>query len=161
MPRRKCGRAQPVFGGLLMRRLDDWWHPIDTTHRRVCRRRAGAITTDSFGARERLTVDGAAYAIYRLDRVAGSDLLPYSLKVQLENLLRNKDGRLVTAEQASALANWDPVATQGSEIQFMPARVLLQDFTGVSCVVAASIEVPRRLLGDDLSEGVRSKLLNR
>jgi aconitase A len=83
------------------------------------------------------------------------------LKVLLENLLRNEDGRLVTGEQASALANWDPVATQGSEIQFMPARVLLQDFTGVSCVVAASIEVPRRLLGDDLSEGVRSKLLNR
>ena len=62
-----------------------------------------------------------AYEIYRLDRVDGSARLPYSLKVLLENLLRNEDGRLVTAEQISALAGWEPAAEHGTEIQFTPA----------------------------------------
>jgi aconitate hydratase len=65
----------------------------------------------------------------------GAERLPYSLKVLLENLLRNEDGRLVTAEQVQAIAGWDPAAAHGGEIQFTPARVLLQDFTGVPCVV--------------------------
>jgi len=85
--------------------------------------------------RDRLTVGDNAYDIFRLDRIDGVDRLPYGLKVLLENLLRNQDGRLVTAEQVQALAAWDPAATQGSEIQFSPARVLLQDFTGVPCIV--------------------------
>lgn len=90
---------------------------------------------DSFGTRDRLTVDDTTYQIYRLDRVDDSARLPYSLKVLLENLLRNEDGRLVTAEQVSALAAWDPSAEHGREVAYTPARVLMQDFTGVPCVV--------------------------
>ncbi len=90
---------------------------------------------DSFGTRDRLAVDGTSYQIRRLDRIDGSARLPFSLKVLLENLLRNEDGRLVTAEQASALAGWDPAAAHGREIAYTPARVLMQDFTGVPCVV--------------------------
>ena len=93
------------------------------------------MTTNSFGARDRLEVGDTAYEIFRLDRVDGSARLPYSLKVLLENLLRNEDGTLVTAAQVAALASWDPKAESGTEIQFTPARVLLQDFTGVPCVV--------------------------
>ncbi|MGH3525643.1 MAG: aconitate hydratase, partial [Mycobacterium sp.] len=92
-------------------------------------------TSNSFGTRDQLTVDDTAYQIHRLDRVDGSARLPYSLKVLLENLLRNEDGRLVTAEQVSALAAWDPSAKHGREVAYTPARVLMQDFTGVPCVV--------------------------
>ena len=81
------------------------------------------MTSNSFGACDRLTVDDATYQIVRLDRVAGSARLPFSLKVLLENLLRNEDGPLVTAAQIEALAGWDPAA----EIQFTPARVLGRD----------------------------------
>ncbi|WP_349897452.1 aconitate hydratase AcnA [Parafrigoribacterium soli] len=91
--------------------------------------------TNSFGARSTLSVDDTDYEIYRLDAVPGSERLPYSLKVLLENLLRNEDGTLVTAEQVRAIADWDPAADHGAEIQYTPARVLLQDFTGVPCVV--------------------------
>ncbi len=91
--------------------------------------------TDSFGARATLAVEGTNYEIYRLDSVEGSARLPYSLKVLLENLLRNEDGRLVTSDQIRAVADWDPAAEHGAEIQYTPARVLLQDFTGVPCVV--------------------------
>ncbi|MEO8750711.1 MAG: aconitate hydratase AcnA [Allobranchiibius sp.] len=90
---------------------------------------------NSFDARSQLTVGDMSYTIYRLDRIAGSERLPYSLKVLLENLLRNEDGVLVTADQVRALAAWDPAAEHGSEVQFTPARVLLQDFTGVPCAV--------------------------
>jgi len=93
------------------------------------------MTSDSFGVRDRLTVDGTAYGIYRLDRIRGAHRLPYSLKVLLENLLRNEDGRLVTPEQITALAQWKPGAVQAREIQYTPARVLMQDFTGVPCIV--------------------------
>jgi aconitase A len=79
------------------------------------------MTTNSFGARDRLQVGDAAYEIFRLDRVDGSARLPYSLKVLLENLLRNEDGTLVTAAQVAALASWDPAAESGTEIQFTPA----------------------------------------
>ncbi|MGH8801325.1 MAG: aconitate hydratase, partial [Casimicrobiaceae bacterium] len=92
-------------------------------------------TSNSFGTRDQLAVDTATYAIHRLDRVRTAHRLPYSLKVLLENLLRNEDGRLVTAEQVQALADWQPQATQQREIQYTPARVLMQDFTGVPCVV--------------------------
>ena len=93
------------------------------------------MTGNSFGALDQFTVDENTYDIFRLDRVEGSSRLPYSLKVLLENLLRNEDGHLVTAEQIQALATWDPHAQSSSEIQFTPARVLMQDFTGVPCVV--------------------------
>jgi len=93
------------------------------------------MTTNSFGTRDRLTVGDRAYEVHRLDGIDGADRLPYSLKVLLENLVRNEDGVRVTAEQISALASWDPAGARGSEIQFTPARVLLQDFTGVPCVV--------------------------
>jgi aconitate hydratase len=92
-------------------------------------------TTNSFGARDRLSVGDTTYDVFRLDRVDGSQRLPYGLKVLLENLLRHEDGLLVTAEHVAAVAGWDPAAEHGSEIQFTPARVLLQDFTGVPCVV--------------------------
>src|SRR5690242_9509768 len=85
--------------------------------------------------RDTLTIDSDSYDIFRLDQIEGAARLPYSLKVLLENLLRNLDGHLVTQEQVQALAAWDPAAEHGSEIQYSPARVLLQDFTGVPCIV--------------------------
>jgi aconitate hydratase len=93
------------------------------------------MTANSFDAHDQLRVGDATYEVFRLDRVAGAGRLPYSLKVLLENLLRNEDGRLVSAEQVSALGGWDPTAETNPEIQFTPARVLMQDFTGVPCVV--------------------------
>ncbi|WP_457949949.1 aconitate hydratase [Pseudarthrobacter sp. alpha12b] len=93
------------------------------------------MRANSFGARGQLNVDNRTYEIYRLDRVKGSDRLPYSLKVLLENLLRNEDGRLVRAEQITSLGGWDPRSASNPEIQYTPARVLMQDFTGVPCVV--------------------------
>ena len=93
------------------------------------------MSSNSFNARARLSVDGHDYQIHRIDAIENSSRLPYSLKVLLENLLRNEDGRLVTAEQINALASWDPAAEAASEIQYTPARVLMQDFTGVPCVV--------------------------
>jgi len=93
------------------------------------------MTTNSFGARGTLTVGDATHDLIRLDRIEGSDRLPFSLKVLLENLLRNEDGILVTSDQVSAIGAWKPEAEHGGEIQFTPARVLLQDFTGVPCVV--------------------------
>ncbi|MEO6200046.1 MAG: aconitate hydratase [Cryobacterium sp.] len=93
------------------------------------------MVTNSFGAQDTLIVGDQSYEIFRIDAVDGSARLPYSLKVLLENLLRCEDGRLVTEEQILALAAWDPAAEHGTEVQFTPARVLLQDFTGVPCVV--------------------------
>ncbi|MGV0699809.1 aconitate hydratase AcnA [Mycolicibacter sinensis] len=90
---------------------------------------------DSFGTKDQLSVDDTSYQIRRLDRIDGSARLPYSLKVLLEDLLRNEDGRLVTTDQINALAAWDPKAEHGREIAYTPARVLMQDFTGVPCVV--------------------------
>jgi aconitate hydratase len=93
--------------------------------------------TDSFGARSTLSVGGNDHEIYRLDAVKEGhvDRLPYSLKILLENLLRHEDGRDVTREDILALANWDPTAEPSTEISFTPARVVLQDFTGVPAVV--------------------------
>jgi aconitate hydratase len=93
------------------------------------------MSTDSFRTRGELKVAGATYRIHRLTAVPRVERLPYSLKVLLENLLRNEDGRLVTAEQIEALAGWRPHDTESREIHFTPARVLMQDFTGVPCVV--------------------------
>ena len=90
---------------------------------------------DSFSTRDTLTVGDVDYEIHRLDRVDTTSRLPYSLKVLLENLLRTEDGRLVTREQIDALRKWRPDSAAEEEIQFSPARVLMQDFTGVPCVV--------------------------
>jgi len=108
----------------------------------------GAI--DSFGAHGALHVDGATYSIFRLGAIGGAYRLPYSLKILLENLLRHEDRRLVTAQQIASLVNWQPHATQQPEIQFTPARVLMQDFTGVPCVVdlVAMRDAMIRLGGD-------------
>ncbi|WP_209671507.1 aconitate hydratase AcnA [Amycolatopsis magusensis] len=90
---------------------------------------------DSFGARDTLKVGDASYEIFRLDKVDGSKRLPYSLKVLLENLLRTEDGANITADHIRALGGWDAKADPSTEIQFTPARVIMQDFTGVPCVV--------------------------
>jgi aconitate hydratase len=108
------------------------------------------MTVDSFGSRATLDVGGDSYEIYRLDAVDGAARLPFSLKVLLENLLRTEDGENVTADQVRALAGWDPSAEPDTEIQYTPARVLMQDFTGVPCIVdlAAMREAMRDLGGD-------------
>ena len=90
---------------------------------------------DTFRSRATLDVGGRSYEIFRLDAVPGLERLPYSLKILAENLLRTEDGADVTAEHVRALASWDPGAEPSTEIQFTPARVIMQDFTGVPCVV--------------------------
>ena len=90
---------------------------------------------NSFNARSTLAVGENEYEIYRIDQVPGHERLPYSLKVLLENLLRTEDGANVAREHIEALGNWDPNADPDTEIQFTPARVIMQDFTGVPCVV--------------------------
>src|SRR5882757_4596491 len=105
---------------------------------------------DSFGARGTLTVGDTSYEVFRLSAVEGAERLPYSLKILLENLLRTEDGANITAGHVRALAGWDPTAEPDTEIQFTPARVLMQDFTGVPCVVdlATMREAVRDLGGD-------------
>ncbi|AZN29111.1 aconitate hydratase AcnA [Flaviflexus salsibiostraticola] len=93
------------------------------------------MSVDSFQAKSTLTVGDTAYEIYRLDAVPGMEKLPFSLKVLGENLLRTEDGANVTKEHIEAIASWDPEADPDKEIQFTPARVVMQDFTGVPCVV--------------------------
>src|SRR5699024_1376467 len=110
--------------------------------------------TNSFGARAALQAGGKSYEIYRLGALADAGLdvnrLPYSLKILLENLLRTEDGVDVKADDIRALANWDPTAQPSREIAFTPARVVLQDFTGVPAVVdlAAMREAMQTLGGD-------------
>ncbi|MEZ0382100.1 aconitate hydratase [Mycobacterium sp. pW045] len=105
---------------------------------------------NSFGARDTLTVGDDEYQIYRLDAVPGTEKLPYSLKVLAENLLRTEDGANITKEHINAIANWDPAAEPSVEIQFTPARVVMQDFTGVPCIVdlATMREAVAELGGD-------------
>ena len=108
------------------------------------------MTANSFGSLATLRVGEAGYQIHRLDAVDGSADLPFSLKILLENLLRTEDGRNITAEHVSALAQWDPAADPSIEIQFTPARVLLQDLTGVPAVVdLATMREAMRDLGGD------------
>ena len=90
---------------------------------------------DTFGARSILTVNGTGYEVFRLSAVEGAEDLPFSLRVLLENLLRTEDGANVTADHVRAFAAWDPQAEPTTEIQFTPARVVMQDFTGVPCIV--------------------------
>jgi aconitate hydratase len=105
---------------------------------------------DSFGARSDLLVGATSYEIFRLDAVEGSARLPFTHKVLLENLLRTEDGANVTAEQIRALGSWDPSSEPSEEIQFSPARVIMQDFTGVPCVVdLATMREAMKDLGGD------------
>jgi len=93
------------------------------------------MSVNSFDAKATLQVGDEAYQIFRLDAVDGSESLPYGLKILLENLLRTEDGANITADDIRGLADWDENAEPSKEIQFTPARVIMQDFTGVPCVV--------------------------
>jgi aconitate hydratase len=105
---------------------------------------------DSFSSRNTLKVSDSEYEIFRLDAVDGSARLPYSLKILLENLLRTEDGANITADHVRALNEWDPTAEPNAEIQFTPARVLMQDFTGVPAVVdLATMREAMSALGGD------------
>ncbi|MGH8824280.1 MAG: aconitase family protein, partial [Jiangellaceae bacterium] len=107
---------------------------------------------DSFGAKGRLDVGGSSYEIHRLAAAGDVARLPYSLKVLLENLLRTEDGADITADHVRALVDWDPQAQPDTEIQFTPARVIMQDFTGVPCVVdLATMREAMSALGGDPS----------
>jgi aconitate hydratase len=103
-------------------------------------------SVNSFGARDTLKVGDKSYQIYRLDAVPNTEKLPYSLKVLAENLLRNEDGSNITKDHIEAIANWDPKAEPSIEIQYTPARVVMQDFTGVPCIV--DLATMREAVGD-------------
>ena len=105
---------------------------------------------NSFGSEGTLIVGNSKFKLYRLKSLPGGERLPFSLKVLLENLLRYEDGRTVKREDVEALLAWDPKGEPDREIAFRPARVLLQDFTGVPCVVdlAAMRDAIARLGGD-------------
>ncbi|TPW70881.1 aconitate hydratase [Schumannella sp. 10F1B-5-1] len=92
-------------------------------------------TVNSFGSKSTLKVGDTEYEVFRIDTVPGHEKLPFSLKVLLENLLRTEDGANITKAQIEALGSWDPDAEPDTEIQFTPARVVMQDFTGVPCIV--------------------------
>jgi len=103
-------------------------------------------SVNSFGAQDTLKVGDDSYEIYRLDAVPGTEKLPYSLKVLAENLLRNEDGSNITKDHIQAIAQWDPKAEPSIEIQYTPARVVMQDFTGVPCIV--DLATMREAIGD-------------
>ncbi|SDW76083.1 aconitate hydratase AcnA [Thiocapsa roseopersicina] len=106
--------------------------------------------TNSFNAKATLDVAGKDYEIFKLDAVPGSARLPFSLKILLENLLRNEDDITVTRSDIEDLAQWDPKAEPSKEIQYRPARVLMQDFTGVPAVVdLAAMRDAMKALGGD------------
>jgi aconitate hydratase len=93
------------------------------------------MSKNSFNAKKNLEVASKSYEIFDISSIEGASNLPFSLKVLLENLLRTEDGANITSAHITALANWDPAAEPDTEIQFTPARVIMQDFTGVPCVV--------------------------
>jgi aconitate hydratase len=101
----------------------------------LCVTKIWGMSKNSFNAKTTLQAAGKSYEIFDLSKLEGSQTLPFSLKVLLENLLRTEDGANITAEQITALASWNPDAEPDTEIQFTPARVIMQDFTGVPCVV--------------------------
>jgi aconitate hydratase len=105
---------------------------------------------NSFGSKDTLNVGSTDYEVYRIDSVPGHEKLPFSLKVLLENLLRTEDGANVTKSQIEALGSWVPSAEPDTEIQFTPARVIMQDFTGVPCIVdLATMREAVEALGGD------------
>ena len=93
------------------------------------------MSKNSLGSKKNLTVAGKEYEIFDISKIEGAATLPFSLKVLLENLLRTEDGANITADHIKALAQWDPSVEPDTEIQFTPARVVMQDFTGVPCIV--------------------------
>ena len=93
------------------------------------------MSVDSFKAKKNLEVNGKEFEIFDISNIDGAKSLPFSLKILLENLLRTEDGANITADHIKALANWDPNSEPDTEIQFTPARVVMQDFTGVPCIV--------------------------
>jgi len=93
------------------------------------------MSKNSFNSKKNLTVGGETFEIFDISQVSGAESLPFSLKILLENLLRTEDGANITADHIKALANWDPATEPDTEIQFTPARVVMQDFTGVPCIV--------------------------
>ena len=93
------------------------------------------MSKNSLGAKKNLNVGGKDFEIFDISKIEGAASLPFSLKVLLENLLRTEDGANITADHIKALAQWDPSVEPDTEIQFTPARVVMQDFTGVPCVV--------------------------
>jgi|TARA_B110000977_G_scaffold43147_1_gene58446 aconitate hydratase len=106
--------------------------------------------SNSFDARASLNVDGKEYEIFQLTKVAGAERLPFSMKILLENLLRHEDGKTVNKKDIEAILQWDPSADPSKEIAYRPARVLMQDFTGVPAVVdlAAMRDAMKKLGGD-------------
>src|SRR5579864_7349782 len=115
----------------------------------------GFLSKNSFSTRSTLKVGGESFEIYRLEPVERSGAgkisrLPFSMKILLENLLRQEDGQFVHADDIRAVANWEPTAEPSKEISFLPARVLLQDFTGVPAIVdlAAMRQAMSKLGGD-------------
>ena len=105
---------------------------------------------NSFGAKDTLRVGSTDYEVFRVDKVAGHEKLPYSLKVLLENLLRTEDGANITEAHIRAIGAWEPTSEPNTEIQFTPGRVVMQDFTGVPCIVdlATMREAVAELGGD-------------
>lgn len=93
------------------------------------------MSINSFKSKSQISVAGQSYEIFDISQIPGASDLPFSLKVLLENLLRTEDGANITAEQIRALATWNPSSQPDTEIQFTPARVIMQDFTGVPCIV--------------------------
>ncbi len=93
------------------------------------------MSKNSLGTKKNLEVSGKEFEIFDISSIEGAANLPFSLKVLLENLLRTEDGANITVEHIKALAQWDPSIEPDTEIQFTPARVVMQDFTGVPCIV--------------------------
>jgi len=93
------------------------------------------MSKNSLGAKKNLNVAGKHFEIFDISKIEGAANLPFSLKILLENLLRTEDGANITADHIKALAQWDPAVEPDTEIQFTPARVVMQDFTGVPCIV--------------------------
>ncbi len=108
------------------------------------------MSKNSFDAKTTLQLSNAKYEIFDITKLQGAQTLPFSLKILLENLLRTEDGANITAAQITALAQWNPDSNPDTEIQFTPARVIMQDFTGVPCVVdlATMREAITQLGGD-------------
>jgi aconitate hydratase len=123
---------------------------IGLTNREGERLGSDVASKNSFGAKGTLDVGGESYEIYRLAAAGDVARLPYSLKILLENLLRTEDGANITAEHVRSLVGWDAKAKPSTEIQFTPARVVMQDFTGVPCVVdLATMREAMSALGGD------------
>jgi aconitate hydratase len=93
------------------------------------------MSINTFNSKSQISVSGKIFEFFDITSIDGASNLPFSLKVLLENLLRTEDGANITADQIRALASWDAAANPDTEIQFTPARVVMQDFTGVPCIV--------------------------